>query len=124
MRLPPDGQDPERALLTLAAVPLGDRGLGHLQEVRVERARQSAVARDHDEERAADLLALPEQRVLGGVEPLAEVPDHLADLERVRACGEDPLLGPAQLRRRHHLHGARDLLRVLDRADPAPDVAE
>ncbi len=124
MRLPADGQDVETAGGLKVGVLLLDRRLGDLEQVRVERAGQPAVRRHHDHEHAADGLALLEEWVLRRVELAAQMADHLADLERERARGEDALLRLPQLCRRHHLHGARDLLRVLNRADPAADVSE
>jgi len=48
--------------------------------------------------------------------------EHALHLRRERTRGHDTVLRAAQLRRGHHLHGLRDLLRVLDRSDPAPQV--
>ena len=42
--------------------------------------------------------------------PQGEAGQHLLHLERIGAGLQDTLLGPAQLGRRHQLHGAGDLL--------------
>jgi len=67
-----------------------------------------------------DAVARLQQRVVAGVGARGDAVQDLHHLPRVGSSGEDGLLGPAQLGRRDHLHGLGDLLRVLDRADPAP----
>jgi hypothetical protein len=57
--------------------------------------------------------------IVGARRQVVEHPEHLL---RVRAALENPLLRAAQLRRRDHFHGLRDLLRRLDRADATTDV--
>ncbi len=47
---------------------------------------------------------------------------HAQDLPRIRPRREHAFLRPPQLRRRHELHRARDLLRALHRADAAPVI--
>ena len=47
---------------------------------------------------------------------------HALHLHGVRPRVHDPLLRAAQLRRGDHLHRLGDLLRVLDRADPPPEI--
>ena len=91
--------------------------------VRVEGAGQSLVGRD-DHDLSARALALLEQRVYGLVAAGDQVAEQLGHLGGVGTRGDDPLLGAPQLRRRHQLHRARDLLRRLDGADPPLDVAE
>ena len=54
----------------------------------------------------------------------ARLLEHAPHLGRERPRLLDALLRAAQPRRGHHLHRLGDLLRRLDRADPAPDVNE
>ena len=51
-----------------------------------------------------------------------QVVEDAQHLSRVRTAADDALLRLAQLRRRDHLHGLRDLLRRLDRADAPTNV--
>src|SRR5213596_3634848 len=57
-------------------------------------------------------------------ELLRNVAQQLGHLVRVRTSLHRGFLRAAQLRRRDHLHGLGDLLRVADRADPLPDRFE
>ena len=52
----------------------------------------------------------------------ATLPEHALHLHRIRPRVDDALLRAAQLRRGDHFHGLGDLLRVLDRADPASEI--
>ena len=52
-----------------------------------------------------------------------QVGQDLIELLAVRAGGQRGVLGALQLGRRDELHGAGDLLDVLDGADPSPDIA-
>jgi hypothetical protein len=54
----------------------------------------------------------------------ADVRQHAPGLARERPRRDDPVLRAAQLRRGHHLHGLRDLLRRLDGADAPAHVDE
>ena len=92
---------------------LDDLAGDEADDVRVERARQAAVGRDqHDQPLAA--LALGEERVVLAAEHGREVGEDLVDLLAVRPRRERRVLGALQLRRRHELHRAGDLLDVLD----------
>jgi len=97
--------------------------VGRADDLRVERAGEAAVGRDGDDAHATHVLAVLEQRhvrdVLGGLDG---TPGHHPDALRVGAQLLDPLLRTAEPRRGDHLHGARDLLDVLDRRDAALDV--
>ena len=62
------------------------------------------------------------QPLVGRRRPRATLASSLRQHRRVGARGEHAVLRAAQLRRRDHLHGLGDLLRVLHRADAAPDV--
>src|SRR4051812_44554706 len=117
---PPGGVPLQRAPLVLV---LGGGAQARADDLRVERAGQAAVAGDEQQPHGVDALVLLEDRevrdVLGRLGRLA---GHAADRARVGPQRGDALLGPAQARRRDHLHGAGDLLDVLDRGDPVLDV--
>ena len=53
---------------------------------------------------------------------LRHIRQHALDDLGVRTRGDHAILRAAQLRRRDHLHGLGDLLRVLHRADAPADV--
>ena len=63
-----------------------------------------------------------EQRMGGGVDAGGDASEHALHLHGVRTRVGDPLLRAAQLGRSDHLHGLRDLLRVLHRADAPAEV--
>jgi hypothetical protein len=67
-------------------------------------------------------ISTGEQRVNRRIDPCGHAAEHALHLHGVRPCVHDPLLRAAQLRRGDHLHRFGDLLRVLDRADPAPEI--
>ena len=67
---------------------------------------------------------LDEARHFQGISTVKKLLDHFADFVRVRAGVEDPLLCSTQFCRRDHFHGAGNLLRVLDRGDPVPDISK
>ena len=48
--------------------------------------------------------------------------EYLSHLAGERACIDYPVLGTLQLRRRNHLHGFGDLLRVLNRLNAPANV--
>ena len=64
-----------------------------------------------------------EQRMVLAAEDRRHVREDLVDLLAVRPRRERRVLGAPQLRRSHELHRPRDLLDVLRRRDPPPDVA-
>ncbi len=96
-------------------------------QVRIERAGETFVA---GKEQQFDplLFTLRQQRIRthfrialrGG----CQIGQHVVEQFGVRPGRDHPLLRAPQLCRRDHLHGPRDLLRVLDRADSPPDVDE
>src|ERR687891_739634 len=94
-------------------------------DLRVERAGQSAVAgHEQDADRPDALLLLQDRQagdVLGG---LRGARGHPPDGVRVRPQVLDPLLRTTQARGGDHLHGARDLADVLHRPDAAADVLQ
>jgi len=51
-----------------------------------------------------------------------QVRQHPSQVFRVRPRAEDALLRASKSRRRDGLHGLRELLRVLDGPDAAPNV--
>jgi hypothetical protein len=99
------------------------RLVARADDLRVERAREAAVAREQQQRHLVGGLVLLEQRQvrnrLGG---LGGAAGHPADRIRIRAQHLDALLGPPQARGGDHLHRARDLADVLDRIDPVLDV--
>jgi len=101
---------------------LADEVLRRADDVRIERAAEAAVGRDDNDDDVALRLARLQKRMRIDVDARGDRGKHLAQTGGVRARGEHPLLRAAQLGRRHHLHGLGDLLRVLDAADPAPDI--
>jgi hypothetical protein len=54
-----------------------------------------------------------------GIHPRRDARQHALHLHGIRPCAHDALLGAAQLRRRDHLHGLGNLLRVLHRTHAA-----
>ena len=46
---------------------------------------------------------------------LTEFPEYFHHLVSEWSCSHNTILGTLKFRRRHHLHGLRDLLRVLNR---------
>ena len=113
--LAPDADD------RLVARVLGDLARDEADRVRVERAGEAAVRRDQHEQTLA-LGRLLQERVVLAAEDRRDVREDLVDLLAVRAGREGRVLGAPELRRRHELHGARDLLDVLGRVDPPPDI--
>ena len=77
-----------------------------------------------DDDDALALLVLREQRVRGALRVAGHVAEQLHHRERVRARRLDALLRLLDLRRRDHLHGARDLARALHAHDPLLDVSK
>ena len=67
-------------------------------------------------------LACGQQRVDGRIDSGRHAAQHAPHLPRVGPRVRDPLVRAAQLRCGDHLHRLGDLLRVLDRADPTPEI--
>src|SRR5260221_155307 len=91
--------------------------------VGVEGAGQTTVAGDQHHADPLDVLALDQHRharhsarLLGGTA------GQISHPLRIRPQLLNPLLSPAQPRRRNHLHSPRDLVDVLDRSDAVLDV--
>src|SRR5690606_18211977 len=102
-------------LLPLAQVIDDDAEL-----VDVQRAAEAAVGRDDDVADPLDVALDEIWMTVIGVR-LRQVTDDLADVLGVRPRRLHALLSAAQLRRRDHLHGLRDLLRVLHAVDLGAD---
>ena len=100
---------------------VGNLARRETDRVRVERSRQAAVCRDQDDQ-ALDLGALAQQRMILAGQHRSQVGQHLVDALAVRARSERRVLGALELRGRDELERAGDLLDVLDRADPPPDL--
>ena len=98
---------------------------GGLDDVGVEAAAQAAIGGDDDQQQGARSIPAgsSQQRVRRSHRRASQGELNTRSIScaygRLRA---NALLRAAQLRRRDHLHGLRDLLRRLDRADAAPDV--
>jgi hypothetical protein len=117
--LAPDRQNLDR--LTLVLAHEGRRGL---RQIRVEGPGQPLVGRD-EHEQVARVAARVHQRVPEVLARLrGQVCQHLRHLHGEGARRDRALLRTLQLRRRDHLHGLRDLLRILDRLDAPADVEE
>src|SRR5262249_53786094 len=116
---PPD--EPE---LARAGGGLDDVRARSLDHVGVETAAEAPVASDYDDEgfRGGGGLALNEKRMNRGIDARRDARQHALHLHRVRPRIHDALLRAAQFRGGDHLHRLRDLLRILDRADPAPEI--
>ena len=101
---------------------LGDLARREPDRVRVERSGQAAVGGDqHDQPLAA--LASDEERMVLAAQDGGQVGQDLVELLGVRPRRQRRVLGTLELARGDELHRPGDLLDVLDRADPAPDVA-
>jgi hypothetical protein len=101
-----------------------DVGGARLDGVGVEAAAQPLVAGHHKDQRVAvgPRLADGEQRVDRGIDARRDAGQDALHLRRIGTRVDDALLRAAQLGRRDHLHRLGDLLRVLDRADPASEI--
>ena len=100
-----------------------DELAGGLDDVRVEAAAQAAVAGDHDQQRPAlSGGGDAQQRVRVLIDARYQAVEHVQHPLRERPRRDDALLRAPQARGRDHLHRLGDLLRRLDRADPATEV--
>ena len=112
-----------RDVAAIRRLRLVDRELQRrLGDVGVEAAAQAAVGGDHDQQRARRQRIVVQQRVrrvVGARRQVVEDPEHFL---RVRTAAQNAFLRAAQLRGRDHLHGLRDLLRRLDRANAPTNV--
>jgi hypothetical protein len=106
-----------------ATLLLTDRALGDLQDVGVVGAGEPAVGGAHDDRDVVDVTNA-QQRVLGDLVVDRQACDDLADLLGVGTSGQHATLCLEDARRRDHLHGARDLLRALDRLDAAAQLTD
>src|SRR5919198_468310 len=115
--------DPAHLLALAAELPLQRERAA--QDLRVERAREAAVARERDDGDVALLLALLEQRqsTHGGARACG-AGHQLQHPVGVGSHRLDPALRLSQLRRSDELHRPRDLARVLNRTDAAFDVLD
>lgn len=87
------------------------------KHVRVEPAGQAAV-RDHgDDQHVFNFFMLLQKRVFRAARTLGDIRQHLGHRVGVRRGRDDALAGATNLGRRHHFHGARDLLRRIDGVD-------
>ncbi len=94
--------------------------LGRTTDVAVEAATQAAIRGDgHHGNAAAVALLQQGMRLAPGAR--GHLGGDLGQGAGVGPRGHDRVLRPAQLGRRHQLHGAGDLLRRLYRRDPGAD---
>src|SRR5579885_1814203 len=115
----PDGEELDGLVRVLV-----DEGLRGLDEMRVEGPGQTLVRRDQHEQVAAVAARVHERVVEVFARARREVGQNLRHLHRERARGDGALLRALELRSRDHLHGLRDLLRVLHRLDAPAYVEE
>src|SRR5262249_9559545 len=90
-------------------------------DVRIEGATQPLVG-GQDADELPSPFAAGEQRMLVFPQSADERPDQIGHPKGVRSGLENPLLGAPELRRGDELHGAGNLLRGLDGADPPTNV--
>jgi len=88
-----------------------------LEDVHVERARETAIRGDHDDADVLHFGAVDQERRAVVRVRLREVADDRADLLGIRTRQAHAVLGAAHLAGRDHLHRLRDLLRRLDARD-------
>src|SRR5918996_1693673 len=111
--------------LLAVGAQLGGTAVARPDDLRVEGAGQAAVAgHEQDADRLDALFLLEDRQVRDVLRSLRGARGHPPDGVRVGPQVLDPLLGPAQARSRDHLHRARDLADVLDRADAPADVLQ
>ncbi len=96
---------------------LADTALRRLDDVSVESTGKPPIRCHHYYAGTGDRAYLIEDRAGIALQVGQDVAQHLVQLIRVGTQLRNGLLGPSQLRRRHHFHSAGDLLGVLDRAD-------
>ena len=107
--------------LRVFTLPVTHQTQRALEDVGVERAAETAIAR-HDDDPDVLRLTLDEERMLVVGVRFVEVSDHGADLVGVRTGQAHPLLGAAHLARRDHLHRLGDLLSALHTRDLGADL--
>src|SRR5262245_49438048 len=98
--------------------------LGAAQEIRVVAATEAAIARHDHEEGAVLRPRRGQERMRVRLDAAHEMLHHDLELVRIGTSRHGGLLSASQLRRRDHLHGLGDLLRILDGGDPLPDRLE
>src|ERR671915_487043 len=112
------------AIARASAQP-GGAAVARPDDLRVEGAGQAAVAgHEQEADRLDALLHLEDRQARDVLGRLRGARGHPPDRVRVRPQVLDPQLRPAQARGGDHLHGARDLADVLDRADAPADVLQ
>ena len=84
---------------------------------------QPLVGSDGHQETAFDRPPF-HQRVGQVLGPFGQALQHLIELVGEGTRRRDAVLSPAQLGRRHQLHGARDFFRILDAADAPLDLSQ
>jgi hypothetical protein len=104
---------------SLALQP-GDEGTGFLDQIGVEGPGQAAIRGEKDDRRLLRLAGRLTQKrkpvgEIRGVQP----GDHIGQRVGVWTRGDHAILRALHLRRRNHLHRARDFARVLDGFDPS-----
>jgi len=100
-----------------------EEGARFLEQIGVERAGESAVGGQDDYRRLLRLGRLPQQRKTLGQLRRVEIRDDFRERIGVRTRGHDAILRALHLGGGNHLHGARDLARVLDGLDPSLQLA-
>ena len=120
-----DGMKFHRVALRLERL---DPAPGFLDQVGIEGPRQPAVGRHQDQPRRGRPALGRGRRLAQQREPLGQlrrhqVRDHAAQRLRIGAGGHHPIRRALQLGRGHQLHRPGDLAGVLDRPDPAQELA-
>ena len=117
IRLTADRQDLRRLPSAVS-----DRVHGGANGIRIERAAETAIGCDDDDQHVALCFVRREQRMGRDIDARGNRRQHFAQRSGVRPRAEDTFLCTAQLRGRDHLHRLGDLLRVFHAADPASNV--
>ena len=110
--------------IAAVALHLINACLCDLEDIGIESARQTAVARNHDQQHGAVLHALMhilriEVRILG-----SDLCHQLVGLFKERLTGFCAFLGSPEFGRCHQLHRFRDLHGAFDGMDPPFDVLQ
>jgi hypothetical protein len=96
---------------------------GRFDDVGIEAAAQTAVRRDDNQQRTPGTLRRKtKQRMRILIDARDQTVQHLQHPLGERARRNHPILRAFQPGRGDHLHRLGDLLRRLDRADPAPEI--
>ncbi len=121
--IPPFATDAKDLDRLAGIFQLGDLAPRSAHDRAVETAAKTAIRRRHDQEMHLIPAGPGKQlrRILDVGDTGREIGQHVGHAFRERPSRLGLLLRLFQLGRRHQLHGAGDLLRLLDAADPASE---